>query len=221
MKTPVLIIEDESIVAMEIATVLEYHGYHVVAIVSNAADAITKAMLYMPHIILVDICIKGDVDGIAAASYISNRIDVAIIYLTAYSDECTIDRAIETAPAAYLNKPYRRDDLLSAMKIALMHHKSTSSSNVILSEEFNYNTATQELFYLKERIRLTSRERELLELFIKSKCRIVNIYELENHIWPEKPANESTRRALVSRLRAKLNQQFIETIPGIGYRFNY
>ncbi|MBN2895122.1 MAG: response regulator [Campylobacterales bacterium] len=227
MTTPILIVEDESIVAMEMAQTLTQEGYHVVAVAANGHDAYIQALRYQPHVILMDINIKGEDDGIKTAQSIVSQLHTTIIYLTAFNDDATVERAITTAPAAYLNKPYRRDDLLTAVKIALMHYDNKLETlhvrrgNLVLDDAFSFDTLSKELFCYSQAIHLTSRERELLELLINARRRIVTIYDLENTLWPDKPPMESTRRALISRLRTKLRQQFIETIVGIGYRFVY
>jgi DNA-binding winged helix-turn-helix (wHTH) protein len=92
--------------------------------------------------------------------------------------------------------------------------------DIILDAEFSYDTKNSQLIFCSEYIHLTKREIQLLNLLIESKNSIVSIYEMENEIWPEKIANENTRRALVSRLRSKMKYKFIETIPSIGYRIN-
>jgi len=225
MKTSILIVEDESIVAMEIKDTLTQEGYHVVAVATSGHDAYINALRYEPQVILMDINIKGTDDGITTAASIQGQIRTSIIYLTAFDDDRTIERAIETDPAAYLNKPYHRRDLLSAIKIALIRQANTSGSlpvaqgDLVLNGSFSFNTRTKELLCYSEPVHLTSRERELLELFINSQRALVSIYDIENALWPERPPMESTRRALVSRLRGKLGHQFIETVPGVGYRF--
>ncbi len=225
MKTPILIVEDESIVAMEIAQTLTQEGYHVVAIATNGHDAYIQALRYEPHVILMDINLKGNDDGIETAASILSQIRTGIVYLTAFDDDATIERAIETDPAAYLNKPYHRKDLLSAIKIALIRQSDTTQSlhvsreALILDDAFSFNLRTKELHCYSEPVHLTSRERELLELFIGAQRALVSIYDIENALWPERPPMESTRRALISRLRSKLAHRFIETVPGVGYRF--
>ena len=227
MNIPILIVEDESIVAMEIESYISQLGYNVVATATNSEDAIRFAKEFEPHVILMDINIKGDYDGIETAQSILSRQHTTIIYITAFNDDATIERAVNTDPAAYLSKPFNRQELNASIKIALMHyHKATFSAHtqrgdVILNEEFSYNSKDNQLMCCSEYVHLTKREQELLKLLIRSRNAIVSIYEMENTIWPEKMPIESTRRALISRLRSKLKHQFIDTIPAIGYRINF
>jgi DNA-binding response OmpR family regulator len=224
MDRSILIVEDEIAAAMEIESYIQHLGCHVIGIASNAKDAYTLALQKRPDLILMSINLKGDIDGIEMASKIKSEIDVLIIYLTAFSDTDTIERAVETAPCAYLSKPFNRQELFAAIKIAFTHVKKLQTDSpqmVKLDEEFHYNLHEKQLFCKGEHIDLTQKESELFELLIASANNILDIYTVENTIWPDKTPNENRRRALISRLRAKLKHQFLETLSGIGYRLNF
>jgi len=216
----VLIVEDESIVAMEIQSYIEQFGCKVVDTVSNAEDAYKSAVKYRPDLILMDINLKGDSDGIDAALKIRSKIEVKIIYLTAFSDNKTIEKAVATEPSAYLSKPFNRQELFAAIKIALNQY-STDTEIISLNKEFSYNKREKQLFYKDLPVNLTQKESRLFELLISSRNTTLDIYTLENTLWPDKIPNENRRRALISRLRSKLKHQFIETLTGIGYRLNF
>lgn len=224
MKIPVLIVEDEIVISMELSGYIESLGFSVIGTATNSNDAYSLALEYKPHIILMDINIKGDIDGIDTAKIILNEITSSIIYLTAFCDEETIDRAVKTNPSAYLSKPFNKKELLASLKMASFKYERNKKDSIlkkgdiILDDEFSYDTKNHQLIFCSEYIHLTKRENQLLNLLIKSKNSIVSIYEMENEIWPDKLPNESTRRALVSRLRSKMKFKFIETIPSIGYR---
>lgn len=226
MKIPVLIVEDETIVSMEIESFLESNNFDVVGTANNSKTAYELAMDYKPHVILMDIKIKGDVDGIDTASKILNELSTSLIYLTAYCDEHTIERAIKTNPSAYLTKPFNKKELFASLKMASYNYEKNKKNlifkkgDLILDDEFSFDTKNSQLIYYSEYIHLTKREGELLNLLLASKNCIVSIFEMENEIWPDKFPNENTRRALISRLRSKMKYKFIETIPSIGYRIN-
>mgnify|MGYP005984033815 CR=1 FL=1 len=226
MKIPVLIVEDESIVVMEIESYLNSIDFEVIGTADNFKDAYSLAIEYKPHIILMDIKLKGNIDGIDTASKILNEIDTTIIYLTAYCDEETLQRVVKTNPSAYLVKPFNKKELFASLKIAsFSYNKKNQECNIekgdfILDDEFSFDSKNQQLICCNDYLHLTKREQELLNLLLKSKNSIVYIDDIENEIWPDKLPNENTRRALVSRLRSKLKYKFIETIPSIGYRIN-
>ena len=217
----VLIVEDESIVALEIANYIRGLGYEVLDFVVNANDAMAIVKMEDIDLILMDVYIKGDVDGIACAKSIKELKNIPIIYISAFSDDETLERAIATEPSSYLVKPFNRKELKVAMRIATKKYdKKIRVGDVIFDKEFSFNQETQELIYLGESIHLTKQEQMLLLLLISNKNNILSIYTLENTIWPFKDNNENTRRSLIRRVRAKLNYKFLETIHSIGYRLN-
>ncbi len=119
----ILIVEDESITALDLRAVLGKLGYDIPAIVSNGEEAIARAATMRPDLILMDIHIKGPIDGIATAEQIRRRFDVPVVYLTAYGDEDTLQRARVTEPFGYLLKPFAERELEIAVEAALFRHQ--------------------------------------------------------------------------------------------------
>lgn len=118
----ILVVEDEHIVAIGIKKMLKSLGYTVTGIASSGEDAISKAESTFPDLVLMDIMLKGDIDGIEAAEAIRNIIDVPIIYLTAYSDNKVLERAKTTSPYGYIVKPFDEKDLHISIEMALYKH---------------------------------------------------------------------------------------------------
>jgi len=118
-----LVVEDEIIVAMEIQDRLENLGYDVSAVVSTGKEAIQKAEETRPDLVLMDIMLKGDMDGIKAAEQIRARFDIPLVYLTAYSDNDTLQRAKVTEPFGYILKPFEERELHTTIEMALYRHK--------------------------------------------------------------------------------------------------
>ena len=121
-QSQILIVEDEGIVAMELQNRLRTMGYGVAGIASTGATAIEKATRLHPHLILMDIKLKGDIDGVAAAEQIRAHFDIPVIYLTAFADEHTLQRAKVTGPYGYLLKPFEERELYIAIEMALYKH---------------------------------------------------------------------------------------------------
>jgi len=221
MKKNILIVEDESIVALEIAHYIKGLGFNVVDTVSSAIKAFEVVKTKNLDLILMDIHIKGDVDGISCAKEIKAYKDIPLIYISAFSDDETLLRAIETNPSSYLVKPFNTKELKVAMSIATKKASlNLKVGDIVFDEEFSFNSKDKELIILGETVHLTKQEKQLLALLLTSKNALVSIYEVENAIWPNKSSNENTRRALVARLRSKLKYKFLETIHSIGYRIN-
>lgn len=118
----ILIVEDEGILAIELAEKLERLGYNVAAAASSGEEAIEMAAKHKPDLILMDIVLKGEMDGIAAARKIHSTFKVPIIYLTAYAGDDTVKRAKLTEPFGYLVKPYNDRELQIALEMALYRH---------------------------------------------------------------------------------------------------
>lgn len=119
----ILIVEDESIVALNIKNRLEALGYIVVATTSSGESAIQIAQENHPDLVLMDIKLRGVIDGIEAATQIWNRFQIPVVYLTAYSDEETVERAKVTEPYGYILKPFEARDLGTTIEISLYKHQ--------------------------------------------------------------------------------------------------
>jgi len=119
----VLIVEDEVIVAESIRTRLLSLGYAVSAIASSGQEAIQKAAETHPDLVLMDIKLEGDMDGVEAAEQIHARFDIPVVYLTAYADDDTLQRAKITEPFGYILKPFEVRELQTAIEMALYKHK--------------------------------------------------------------------------------------------------
>jgi PAS domain S-box-containing protein len=120
--TKILVVEDEAIVAESIKIKLTKMGYSVVSTASSADEAIRKTGEYLPDLVLMDIVLQGEMDGIEAAGQIHTRFDIPVVYLTAYSDEKTLVRAKITEPFGYIIKPFKERELQVAIEISLFKH---------------------------------------------------------------------------------------------------
>ena len=122
-KKKILVVEDEGIVAKDIQIRLRNLGYNVPAIASTGQMALEKVDLTDPDLILMDIMLKGDMTGIETAQAIHKRRRIPIVYLTAYSDQATLERAKVTEPYGYILKPFEERELHTTVEIALYKHE--------------------------------------------------------------------------------------------------
>lgn len=118
-----LIVEDEGVVAWHIQEALEKLGHTVIATIACGEKAITIAQANQPDLILMDIRLKGKVDGIEAAQKIRERFNIPVVFLTAYADDQTLERALATSPFGYLIKPFQEKELKTTLEIALSRHQ--------------------------------------------------------------------------------------------------
>ena len=158
-KINVLVVEDESIVSKDIQYSLKKLGYNVVGVAATGQKAIELCGEKLPDIILMDIMLKGDINGIEAATRIKESYNIPVIFLTAYADENTLSKAKVTEPYAYIIKPFKEIDLQTSIEMAFYKH-------------------SKELEILKERDMLYNivENKENKEfIFVKSKSRLIKL----------------------------------------------
>lgn len=151
----ILIVEDEGVVALSLQAVLKKMGYKVVGIAVTGNEAIALAQEHKPNVILMDIHIKGDIDGIQTTEKINEFSDVPVIFLTAYADDETVQRAIKTRSHSYLVKPYNPRELYSNIEFAIYKRR------------------------MKTRL---GSNRENLELFLTKSAHAALIIDMQNNI---------------------------------------
>lgn len=120
--TSILVVEDEFIIGSEIAARLTDLGYHVPAIVDNGEDAVRKVRELSPDVVVMDITLRGEMNGLQAAEAIRNNFGIPVIYLTAHSDDATVRDATVTEPFGYLLKPLDEQALNRTIRMALYKH---------------------------------------------------------------------------------------------------
>ena len=122
-KANILIVEDEGIVAGDIRKALQSLGYTVSAAVSSGEEALEKIEENRPDLVLMDIILQGEMDGIETANQIRIRFNIPVVYLTAYTDEKMLERAKVTEPYGYIVKPFDEKELQSTIEMALQKHR--------------------------------------------------------------------------------------------------
>ncbi len=137
-KISILIVEDNQIIAKDLSENLSNMGYKLVGNAVTGLSAIEMAVKFNPDIILMDIQLNGDMDGIEAASLISKKMDSAIIYLSAYADDTTLKRAKLTTPYGYLLKPFEERELQTTIEMA--HYKHLLETKIKENERWLFTT---------------------------------------------------------------------------------
>ena len=121
-RAQVLVVEDEAIVAMDIQSKLEDLGYSVIALIRSGEEAVQTACQMRPDLILMDINLQGDMDGISAAARIQECNPTPVVFMTARGDKDTVHRAKMTGPMGYIIKPFDENDLRATIEVALNKH---------------------------------------------------------------------------------------------------
>lgn len=119
----ILIVEDEHIVAMGIKRMLKNLGYILAGVASSGEEAINKAESTFPDLVLMDIMLKGEMNGIEAAKEIKVRFGVPVVYLTACSESKIVESAWKTGPSGYIVKPFDEKDLQKSIDVALRRQR--------------------------------------------------------------------------------------------------
>lgn len=140
----ILIVEDEGVVALSIQATLTKMGYKVIGIAVTGNEAIALAVQYKPDVILMDIHIKGDMDGIQTTEKLNEITDIPVIFLTAYADDETVRRAIKTRSSSYLVKPYNPRELYSNIEFAIYKRR--------MKDRHGSNRENLELFLTKSAV---------------------------------------------------------------------
>jgi DNA-binding LytR/AlgR family response regulator len=157
-KTNILIVEDESIVAKDIQHSLKKLGYTVVEVCSNGEDAIRMAEEKKPNLVLMDIMLKGDMSGIEAGNHIKEKLNIPIIYLTAYADESTLSKAKVSEPYGYIIKPFKEIDLHTSIEMAIYKHEKETElkkeRDFLYSIVENKDAKDKEFLFVKSNSRL-------------------------------------------------------------------
>lgn len=122
MSAQVLVVEDEKLVAADIQEHLEKLGYGVPGVMSTGEEAIRSASEARPDLVLMDIQLKGRIDGIETARILQTRLNIPVIYVTAFADDRTLQRAKGTEPYGYVLKPFGKKELQTAIELALHKH---------------------------------------------------------------------------------------------------
>lgn len=158
-KINILIVEDESIVAKDIQHSLKKLGYNVLGICSTGEDAINSAKDLKPDLVLMDIMLKGEMNGVEAAAQIREENNIPVIFLTAYADENTLNKAKVSEPFGYIIKPFKEIDLHTSIEMAIYKHEKESN----LKEERNFLYSIVENKEFKD------------ILFVKSNSKLVKV----------------------------------------------
>ena len=151
----IMIVEDERLVALSIKEILILEGHEVCGVTNSASQALKEISSNLPDLVIMDIRIKGQVDGIEAAKAIKDKFGVPSIFLTAYSDDYLLERAKKAEPLGYILKPFKPDELISVVKVAL-YKSAKEKKRDLRSQELEYEVEkrtkklSDEIIYRKQ-----------------------------------------------------------------------
>lgn len=159
-KVKILVVEDEMIIGAKISLFLSELGYEVTALLPRAEEALLHVLEDMPDLALLDIQLRGDMDGIALAEALYTQHKIPIIFLTANTDDATFNQAKAASPFAFLTKPFRKTELQRTLELAITRMESEASLDPIVLKPEEHNS-----FLLNDRIFVRFKDRMVKILF--------------------------------------------------------
>lgn len=246
-KIKIMIVEDESIIALNLKETLIELGYEPCGIAPNRCKTLKIIERgIVPDLILMDIYLKGPTTGITLAKELKIIIpNTPVIFLTANSELSTIKEASETFAYGYILKPYKKSILQATIEIALKKAEEDNSKTQELNAVQNINKTLEHklsinieeksrtiklkfgylfdkekkvLYYGDEPIKLTSKEIKIIRLLCTSPGHNVSQEQLEYAIWQDEPAGYAAFRSLLFRLRGKIHKDLIINQNNTGYK---
>jgi len=219
MKLEVLIIEDESIVALHMKKSLVTLGHEVIAVVKNGADALEVCSKKRVDLVVSDINIQADIDGIECCAILQSKYRLAVIFVTAYRDIETLKKASMVEFIGYLVKPFREDELETMINLAILKNDVfNQQGSMRINDEFFYCYTTDELFMNHEVVPLTHKEKQFLLELLKAKGCVVPYQILEQSVWDGVTTDDNARRQLVHRFRQKAPNFPFTLVKKVGYK---
>ncbi len=220
----VIIVEDETIIAMDIQQCLHEFGYKVDEVASTAEEAVFYVEKYQPDVVLMDIKLKGSPDGTEVVEIIQQMYKIPVIYLTSHSDDETLQRAQATKPYGYIVKPIDENQLNISIKMVIFRieeeRKKIKGELIKMGYGYTYNTKTNELYFLSEIVNLTKKEGEFFSFMVYKLNNDVSYEEIIKNIWYSEDIPTTTLRSLVRRVRNKLKEELIQSVSLTGYRIS-
>lgn len=217
--------EDEFIVADYVRELLRRSGYPMPMVAGSYEEALVACRKKAPTLILMDINLKSEVDGIEAAKRLKSRFDFALVFLSAHGDKTMLRRADKLKPHGYLVKPVNSNTVLATVQTVLRRYadeqsglSSSKEDKIVLRDDLFYYPQRAVLVNGENQIILSAHECRLLNMLCKNRHRIVTTQAIEEYVWSMGYISDCSVATLIYRLRKKLpGEDIIRTVYGIGY----
>ena len=224
----VMIVEDEVVTQRFLKDVLAELGINVTGCVNSGEKILELLKTVQCDMILVDINIKGSLDGLRLAKRILDSYDVCIIFITAYSDKHTVDEATELSPYGFIVKPFTISEIEIAIKIGykrfLMYQKHQKkhqtyqkTNDILINDDLCYSIETSTLFDNDEPIYLSKQQIKLIETLCMNLNNIVSNEIICIEVWGEKKIRNTSLRTLVYNIRKSVPSLPLVTYSKTGY----
>jgi len=224
----IVIVEDEKITQRYLQDIFAQYDVRVSGCFDNAADTTEALKSIACDMILMDIDIKGPVDGIRLAKDILKTYRFPVVFITAHNDDETFQEVLELSPYGFIEKPFSRKDIVFTLQLAykryLSHEKETKvkpekkpREYLILNEHYAYSRVLKMLYHDEQPVKLSSKQSKLLEVLIQNVNHTVGYDVLISAIWEDDTVSDSALRTLVYSIRKALPDLPLLSYSKIGY----
>lgn len=221
----VVIVEDEAITQRYLKDILGQYDVEISGCFDNAVDVKEGLKHCACDMLLMDINIKGSVDGIQLARELNKSYTFPIIFITAHNDEGTFEEALELTPYGFIEKPFSSRDIVFSLQLAykryLADKKSTKtevvSDFIILNEHYTYSRNRGTLYHHNQAVKLNVKQSKLIEVLIQHLNTAVSYDVLTLEIWDNATVSDSALRTLVYGIRKDLPELPLVSHSKVGY----
>ncbi len=224
----IVIVEDETITQRYLQDIFAQYDVNVSGCFDNAADTIEALKSIACDMLLMDINIKGSVDGIQLAKNILKTFDIPIIFITAHNDDETFQEVLELSPYGFIEKPFSKKDIVFTLQLAYQRYLSREKKSepepvnqpreyLILNEHYAYSRVLKILYYDDQPVKLSVKQSKLLETLIGNVNHTVGYDVLTAAIWGNDLIADSALRTLVYSLRKTFPDLPLFSYTKIGY----
>lgn len=223
----VMIVEDEVITQRYLKDILSNNAVNVTGCYDNALDTLEVLRGTPCDMILMDINIKGSIDGIQLARKILEMYPFPIVFITAHNDDATLEELLELAPYGFISKPFSSKEIITTLKIAykryLIHSEvsqaniSSEPTDIIINQYYRYSPKASKLYYDGQAIKLNNKQNKLVEILSKNINNTVGYALLIAYLWDDTNVADSTLRTLVYSVRKLLPDLPLFSHSKVGY----
>lgn len=223
----IVIVEDEVITQRYLQDILVNNHMNVSGCFDNASDTLEALKNINCDMILMDINIKGSMDGIQLSKKILEKYTFPIVFITAHNDDATLEELLELAPYGFISKPFSSKEILVTLKIAykryLIHSEvskvktSDKPTDIVINDYYTYSRNVSVLYYDGQAIKLNKKQGQLLEILSKNINHTVEYDTLISELWEDETVADSTLRTLVYSVRKLLPDLPIFSHSKVGY----
>ena len=220
----VLIVEDEVITQRYLMNILDQGGVDAIECFDNGDEVLSVMKERRYDMVLMDINIKGAMDGIQLTKHILRMHRLPVVFISAYSDDETLDEVLELAPFGFVTKPFSSSEVLASVKIAYKRfltfeekNKEENENLIILTEHYTYSQEKKVLYKDGRAVEMNAKQSTMIEILVKNLNHTVSFEEFIREIWGENDIASSALRTLVYSIRKQLPDLPLHTHSKTGY----